>query len=86
MESDLDHMVNVFQQQNRQTILNTYPQTNPRCGITNVNNMTGDERMGVMFLLTMMLLNEEIWETIDSKPLFGTYYKSDEDDEDEKSK
>ena len=41
----------------------------PRCGVTNVNNMTGDERLGVMFILTMMTLNEEIWTQMDGTKL-----------------
>ena len=39
--------------------------------------MTCDERMGVLFLLTMMLLNEEVWENLEGKTLNDTYKDDD---------
>ena len=69
LKTQLDQMVREFTRKCRQSILKDYPRMNPRCGVTNVNNMTGDERLGVMFILTMMTLNEEIWTQMEGTKL-----------------
>ena len=61
--------VREFIKMNRQSILKEYPRMNPKCGVTNVSNMTEDERMGVLFILTMMTLNEEIRTELEGKKL-----------------
>ena len=69
LKTQLDQIVREFTKNNRQSILKNYPRTNPKCGVTNVSNMTGDERMGVVFILTMMILNEEIWMQLEESNL-----------------
>ena len=82
LKTQLDEMVRDFTQKCRQSILKKYPRMNPRCGVTNVNNMTGDERMGVMFILTMMILNEEIWTQLEGTKLSESGRKTGKNKED----
>ena len=48
MKRNLDQMVREFRDKCRQSILKDFPKFNAYCGVTNVNNMTCDERMGVL--------------------------------------
>ena len=73
MKTNLDGMVREFRDKCRQSILKDFPKFNAYCGVTNVNNMTCDERIGVLFLLTVMLLNEEVWEKLEGLEFKDTY-------------
>ena len=73
MKTNLDGMVREFRDKCRQSILKDFPKFNAYCGVTNVNNMTCDERMGVLFLLTVMLLNEEVWEKLEGREFKDSY-------------
>ena len=77
VKTGLDGMTREFRQKCRQSILKDYPRFNAYCGVTNVNNMTCDERMGVLFLLTVMLLNEEVWEKLEDKTFKDSYIDDD---------
>ena len=73
VKSSLDGMVREFNEKCRQSVLKEFPKFNAYYGVTNVSNMTCDERMGVLFLLTMILLNEEIWDTLEGKEYKDKY-------------
>ena len=77
VKTGLDGMTREFRQKCRQSVLKKYPAFNAYCGVTNVNNMTCDERMGVLFLLTVMLLNEEVWEKLEDKKFKDSYIDDD---------
>ena len=63
-KAKLDTLSKQFEATTRQSSRKQYPKTTFYSGVTNIANMSADERTGLLFLLTMLVLNNQMWDVI----------------------
>jgi len=84
IKAELDGMATSFWKTNRQSGFSSYPRVNFSCGVASIANMTAGERVGVMFMLAVLLRNEEISAKLSDKKLTRKYVVKTKDGVDEK--